>query len=259
MLLTSILFLIIIKKTLYENLDKSKISCPPGASGLYPHPNICTQFLQCSNGVTQIQDCGPGTAFDSQRKVCDVMQNVICASSGGSGSSKTQKSYSSNSNSIKCPSGASGLYPHPYDCTKFLQCANGATYIQDCGPGTGFDSIHKVCDYKEKVNCASGNSGEVSKSVSTYGKHEANEFEDHSESVECPYGVSGLYPHPHDCEKFLQCTNDQTYVQSCGPGTGFDSVRLVCDYKEKVQCGSGSVWGTTTVITTEQGREFEIF
>ncbi|XP_075160377.1 peritrophin-1-like, partial [Haematobia irritans] len=159
-----------------------------------------------------------------------------------------------------CPPGASGLYPHPSDCTKFLQCANGATYIQNCGPGTAFDSVHQVCDFKEKVHCGdvdSVNSGVLISGKSYEGHHESNsEFQSNSNHVECPAGVTGLYPHPHDCEKFLQCSNGQTYIQSCGPGTGFDSIRFVCDYQEKVQCGSGSSWGTTVF---EQSRELYKF
>ncbi|XP_073838025.1 peritrophin-1-like, partial [Musca autumnalis] len=158
---------------------------------------------------------------------------------------------------VKCPPGASGLYPHPYDCTKFLQCANGITYIQDCGPGTGFDSAMKVCDYKEKIHCVAGSSWGMSHSVESYGQHGVTEYEVAAEHVQCPPGVSGLHPHPQDCGKFLQCSNGQTFIQDCGPGTGFDSLRLVCDYKEKVQCCSGSVWGVTTDVTTIQhGREF---
>lgn len=35
----------------------------------------------------------------------------------------------------ECPSDFSGLLPHT-DCSKFLSCAHGRTYVMDCGPGT---------------------------------------------------------------------------------------------------------------------------
>lgn len=54
---------------------------------------------------------------------------------------------------IQCESGASGLYAHPLDCRKFLNCDHGRTFIQDCGPGTAFNDIHKVCDWPHKVDC----------------------------------------------------------------------------------------------------------
>lgn len=193
--------------------------------------------------------------------ICDFEDKVKC---GSGGSTKSGKSYEeqasgqgSHSQKIVCPTGVTGLHPHPHDCTKFLQCANGQTYIQDCGPGTAFDRTNQICDFKHKVNCASSSSASSSKSEKSYGEHAVNVGQTtKSRNVECPHGVSGLYAHPYDCEKFLQCSNGETFIQNCGPGTGFDSVRLVCDYKEKVQCGSGSTWSSGGAAgTTEHFRE----
>lgn len=36
-----------------------------------------------------------------------------------------------------CPQRFSGLAPH-LDCTKFLSCANGRTFVMDCAPGTRY-------------------------------------------------------------------------------------------------------------------------
>lgn len=65
----------------------------------------------------------------------------------------------------KCPEGGAGLYEHPYDCSKFLNCANGITYIQDCAPGTLFNPILKVCDFPYNVRCGKTENG--SRSIST--------------------------------------------------------------------------------------------
>ncbi|XP_060652585.1 uncharacterized protein LOC132788919 isoform X3 [Drosophila nasuta] len=148
----------------------SSPKCAPGASGLQPHPYDCTKFLNCANGHTYIQDCGPGTAFSPSLKVCDFKHKVDCGANhygenssngyyqqsvAGSGaydqfgSARLVETHSTP----KCAPGVSGLQPHPYDCTKFLNCANGQTYIQDCGPGTAFSPNLKVCDYKHKVDC----------------------------------------------------------------------------------------------------------
>ncbi|XP_011290630.1 uncharacterized protein LOC101896627 isoform X2 [Musca domestica] len=238
-----------------DTTESVDMLCPSGSQGLEPHPADCTKFINCANGNVHVQQCGPGTAFSIPMKVCDFKEKVDC--SGRSEATAEVHVHSTQAKAdrsqVKCPSGASGLYPHPYDCTKFLQCSNGITYIQDCGPGTGFDSNLKVCDYKEKIHCVAGSSwGTSSHSFNSYGEHGATEFEAVNENVQCPPGASGLHPHPQDCEKFLQCSNGQTFIQNCGPGTGFDSLRLVCDYKEKVQCGSGSVWAITTDVTTVQ-------
>lgn len=58
---------------------------------------------------------------------------------------------------ITCPADFTGLLPHPETCKKFLQCANGVTYITDCGPGTAFNPITAVCDWPYNVpNCKTG-------------------------------------------------------------------------------------------------------
>lgn len=60
-------------------------------------------------------------------------------------------------NPVQCQNGESGLRAHPFDCTKFLNCDQGRTFIQDCGPGTAFNDAMKSCDYD--VNCGIRNFG----------------------------------------------------------------------------------------------------
>lgn len=58
---------------------------------------------------------------------------------------------------ITCPADFTGLLPHPETCKKFLQCANGVTYVMDCGPGTAFNPITTVCDWPYNVpSCKTG-------------------------------------------------------------------------------------------------------
>ena len=58
---------------------------------------------------------------------------------------------------IICPADFIGLLPHPETCKKFLQCANGVTYVMDCGPGTVFNPITTVCDWPYNVpTCKTG-------------------------------------------------------------------------------------------------------
>lgn len=60
---------------------------------------------------------------------------------------------------ISCPTDFTGLLPHPETCKKFLQCANGATFVMDCGPGTAFNPLTTVCDWPYNVpSCKTGNS-----------------------------------------------------------------------------------------------------
>lgn len=68
----------------------------------------------------------------------------------------------------KCPEGYQGLTKHPNDCKKFLNCANGITYIQDCGAGTLFNPNLKVCDFPYNVDCKSEDEEETT-TINYYG------------------------------------------------------------------------------------------
>ncbi|XP_055704303.1 uncharacterized protein LOC129802468 isoform X2 [Phlebotomus papatasi] len=157
--------------------------CPAYATGQFPYVMDCRQFLNCWKGRGYIQSCPPGTLFNPETSVCDQPSKVVCVTfdtpqthteapaqrqrpyarlefpprgqnpttiqSRGFGDSPTVQGE------VKCAPGSSGLTEHPYDCTKFLNCANGVTYIQDCGPGTVFNPIFNVCDWPHNVDCGS--------------------------------------------------------------------------------------------------------
>lgn len=76
---------------------------------------------------------------------------------GGYGQTTTTAAISDSRHyhRVQCQNGVSGLFAHPADCRKFLNCNHGATVIQDCGPGTAFNSITKVCDWPQNVDCGS--------------------------------------------------------------------------------------------------------
>lgn len=114
----------------------------------------CRQFLNCYRGHGSIQSCPPGTMFNPRNRECDHPSKVKCKRFEGF-TRQTRNPYnrSQRQQAIQCESGASGLFAHPYDCTKFLNCDHGRTFIQDCGPGTMFNDIFKVCDWPHKVDC----------------------------------------------------------------------------------------------------------
>ncbi|XP_059615685.1 uncharacterized protein LOC132261131 isoform X2 [Phlebotomus argentipes] len=149
--------------------------CPAFATGQFAYVMDCRQYLNCWKGRGYIQSCPPGTLFNPETSACDHPSKVVCVtfdtpvqrekparlqfqpqrqnptsiqSRGFGDSPQTRREP-------KCAPGSSGLTEHPYDCSKFLNCANGVTYIQDCGPGTVFNPIFSICDWPHNVNCGS--------------------------------------------------------------------------------------------------------
>ncbi|GAB1869312.1 Neurotrypsin [Camponotus japonicus] len=226
--------------------------CPPYLIGLLPHYRDCTKFIQCANGVTYIMDCGPGTVFNPTIGVCDWPRNVkgcedifksdeddkmpfapINPNFGRDKSSYTEVKK------ITCPADFTGLLAHPETCKKFLQCANGVTYIMDCGPGTVFNPTFSVCDWPRNVKGCEDNFKSDEDDKMPFAPINPNFGRDKSSYTEvkkitCPADFTGLLPHPETCKKFLQCANGVTYIMDCGPGTAFNPITIVCDWPYNV-------------------------
>ncbi|XP_017028294.1 uncharacterized protein teq isoform X2 [Drosophila kikkawai] len=212
-------------------------ACPQNFQGLVAYPHDCHRFVNCNGGSATIQTCSPGTLFNPKTLQCDHPTNVDCSSAGGGAVAPAETTRLGRLRQLdsdpKCPNGVNGLHPHPTDCTKFLNCANGHAFIQDCGPGTAFNPSLLVCVHKGTVNCGgaggSGSSGHAYSAVS-------------SEQLGCPPGTRGLHPHPHDPHKYLRCgIGVQPQVEQCPQGQIFDGFRLVCVYSGSAQTSSSAL------------------
>ncbi|XP_018571935.1 uncharacterized protein LOC108911476 [Anoplophora glabripennis] len=74
----------------------------------------------------------------------------------------------------KCPDGFQGITKHPSDCKKFLNCANGRTFIQDCAPGTLFNPAIGNCDFPYNVDCSTN---ETDEATERYGSSSTSEWQ----------------------------------------------------------------------------------
>ena len=52
-----------------------------------------------------------------------------------------------------CVDKTNGLHPHPESCEKFIECANGLTYVTSCVNGLHFNAEGKFCDWPVNANC----------------------------------------------------------------------------------------------------------
>ena len=52
--------------------------CKGKASGSYAHTSLCTKYFACSNGLTYVMDCAPGTYYNAKKNYCDFPYNVDC-------------------------------------------------------------------------------------------------------------------------------------------------------------------------------------
>ncbi|XP_011067081.1 PREDICTED: uncharacterized protein LOC105153749 isoform X4 [Acromyrmex echinatior] len=224
------------------------VECPDNNStGQFVYPPDCKFFVNCWKGRAFVQPCAPGTHFNPDTLECDFPHKVKCYE---------EPAYFKESDSVfqinrklqklqepKCPPYLIGLLPHHGDCTKFVQCAHGATYIMSCGPGTVFNPTIGTCDWPHNVKGCE-DIFKSDKKVPSASPNFNFEYDSakyiEAKKITCPADFIGLLPHPETCKKFLQCANGVTHVMDCGPGTAFNPVTTVCDWPHNVpSCKTG--------------------
>lgn len=241
------------------------IECMAGATGLFPHPVDCAKFLNCNNGATVIQDCGPGTWFNARLQVCDWPHKTDCLRKPGTDEgvrpqpvinephppfygegviqarmypSATRPSNNNpNTNSNLKYSSPAASAPHGNGNangahSRVTQQPAGWTVKQQFGSPTPIPATTsvnygwKTYDQLEALEILEGHADTVDAAV-----RNPNE-----KRIRCKDDWVGLYPHPFNCRKFLNCNNGATFIQDCGPGTAFNPSIQVCDWPHNVNC-----------------------
>ncbi|XP_028142501.1 uncharacterized protein LOC114336349 isoform X1 [Diabrotica virgifera virgifera] len=133
-----------------------------------PATHNCDQYSGQSSTVTQWstapqQQATQWSSAQQQRpnynNICNV-NDPSCRRNQPTPQQPASQKKTTNSRPV-CPSGFVGLHKHPTECKKYLNCANGQTFVMDCGPGTVFNPKISVCDYPSNVDCTDGESSQV--------------------------------------------------------------------------------------------------
>nr|CAH7761024.1 unnamed protein product [Callosobruchus chinensis] len=119
-----------------------------------PHEENCSPSShrepKILNHNSKSTECIAGQNCDNAanyKKICNINDHKC-----RSGSHNIVSKDTSNEK-LKCPDGYQGITKHPTDCRKFLNCANGQTFVQDCAPGTLFNPKLGNCDFAYNVDC----------------------------------------------------------------------------------------------------------
>ncbi|KAK3084486.1 hypothetical protein FSP39_014278 [Pinctada imbricata] len=101
------------------------------------------------------------------------------------------------------------IFQDPYNCAYYYKCDMSVASRERCPSGMLFDNFIRTCNHKDAVTCYS--------------------------MIKCPQ-PTGLFPHPQDCDKFLNCFDDIPYIQSCPIGLYYNEVTKLCDELRNVNC-----------------------
>merc|ERR1712121_214486 len=185
-------------------------------NGLYPHPDNCDHFIQCSNNITSQLACPITTWFNPITRRCDAPANVPQCSK-----------KIDVTNACNAYAWGNGIHYHPYDCTKFIECTYGKTDILSCDPGLYFNPALLTCD-RPGINPYCGQyitpDPAVVGPLPTQGNYPGGWFNYCSANNL----ANGIHVDPFSCLHFIECTYGRTSHMECPVGTSFDATLLVC-------------------------------
>ncbi|XP_033748966.1 uncharacterized protein LOC117333667 [Pecten maximus] len=106
----------------------------PTLNAMFQDPYNCAYYYKCFQNIPIREACPDNMLFDNNIKTCNLKESVGCF---------TQ---------VQCPQPV-GLFRHPFDCTKFVNCFDNIPYIQKCNAMLYFDEDEKRCRDRTMVNC----------------------------------------------------------------------------------------------------------
>ncbi|WAR03544.1 CO6A5-like protein [Mya arenaria] len=118
---------------LYQSKEPEPVQCD-GRSLLFPDPENCAYFYHCRFRRPVQERCSTGMLFDPSASACNYKEFVSCYTD------------------IKCPM-QNGLFPHPTDCSKYINCFDFRPYVQKCPNNMWFDATTKGCGFTAAVAC----------------------------------------------------------------------------------------------------------
>ncbi|KAL1400797.1 hypothetical protein pipiens_007129 [Culex pipiens pipiens] len=167
------------------------LSCSTRQDGLYPHPNLCHGFYQCSNERVSSHLCPLGHIFDPAARVCTPGDLATCQP---------------DPLETMCKNRFDGLrYPHPegFDCERFVVCQNREALVGSCPAGAVLRPQFLDCVPGDEESCEA--------------------FED-----VCPEGFDIVLAHPGRCDVLIVCEEGSATVESCPEGEIVDRDSLEC-------------------------------
>jgi len=221
-------------------VDDTPCNWPTGQQ-YWPHPTNCHMYVQCTPYGPQVMPCAPGTAWSQSLLTCDHEANTPCGEhpppppdNGGGGGG--------DGNCIKCnwPNGQQ-YWEHPTDCTKFIQCAPYGPQEMPCGAKTRWDQSILTCNHEDAITCKTGNYDNDDGSCGGGGDGgDGGGGGDDGGNPEpcgliCPL-ANGLFPHPRECNKWVECNDWDICVKRCPLGLFYNPIDKKCDWKTISNC-----------------------
>ena len=126
--------------------------CPALGNTKSPHPEDCSKFIECSDGLYMELSCPGDLLFDAISLECTFPESTVCFSEPPD--TPTPEPFNPEG---ECPP----INPEfvfflkdLYDCTVFYKCNWGTPIKFKCPDGLHFNKKLDVCDWPLYAGCA---------------------------------------------------------------------------------------------------------
>lgn len=124
------------------------VNCPSGQAIYLPHPQRCSQYFLCFNGVPTPKKCATNYHFNEERQTCLSREKADC-----------------RIEDPVCPEIDDPFNPifhsNPHYCDRYYLCFNGSLQPFYCDEGDHWDSVNEYCVDPEEALCESSFDGEI--------------------------------------------------------------------------------------------------
>ncbi|KAI0242619.1 hypothetical protein LSAT2_012279 [Lamellibrachia satsuma] len=187
-----------------------------------PHPYDCNKYVQCANSAIESQ-CELGLVFNPDKGSCSLLANTACAQPVVTGDTTVTTAAATTTGDTTVATAAATTTG--VDACASQPCQNGGTCTQD---DDGYKCTCPVCGCSQggkTPTCGRADDICVNKTQST--------------------------PHPHNCHKYVTCSNSVIAAVSQCPGDlVFNPDKGSCAYFVDTPCAQPVVLETTSVVVT---------
>ncbi|XP_055937593.1 uncharacterized protein LOC129966994 isoform X1 [Argiope bruennichi] len=221
--------------------------CLPGDDGVYVGIN-CSEWHECRNGVGFTNICPRGMQYDMHLGKCilgsdECSQEYIIQRRVFSTMAIVPTEI--RDSSFTCPQDINGIFGESSHCRKFHFCVEGKKISYVCPVNFAYNEKAQSCIYSKGTNACENSRLRLS---------------DNKSSFSCAHLEDGMYEDfDLDCRRYFVCENGKSIPVYCPEGQKFNSVKMMCDREEYVQCLPSTKYLTDLPIEKQNRQTDDVY
>ncbi|GFG36083.1 hypothetical protein Cfor_03658 [Coptotermes formosanus] len=229
-------------RTLHHGRQTSDLPvCPSDDNGeiiLFPKPENCSEFYQCSDGFLFTQHCPENLYYCAEKEVCSWSFEPNCTFDcviTKTNPAPLEQPYDSTADPV-CPEHSDKnltLIPNPNNCSAYYECDNGVPVPMGCPDGLYFCNESQICTWVWEPGCTFDCKAPQTNPVL------AEQIYIPAADPVCPEQADKnltLIANPNNCSAYYECDNGLPVPMGCPDDLQFCSEKQICTWALDADC-----------------------